>query len=184
MGGVSRPPFFEVDLPMLTTFLGFVDWLNERVGRIVSLWMIPLIGLMTFEVLMRYVFFSPTEWGTELVSYIFASYVLLGGGYTLLYGDHVNINVLYNRQSPRARAILDSLTAVIFFLYAWVLLNEGWKFAFDGLMRNRHSGTDWNPPLYPVLMTLPIGALLILLQGTVKFIRDLRTAITGKEPAK
>ena len=83
---------------MLTALLNFVDWLNERVGRIVSIWMIPLICLMTFEVFMRYVFFSPTEWGTELVSYIFAAYILLGGGYTLLYKDHVNINVLYNRQ--------------------------------------------------------------------------------------
>jgi TRAP-type mannitol/chloroaromatic compound transport system permease small subunit len=169
---------------MLTSLLNFVDWLNERVGRIVSLWMIPLICLMSFEVFMRYVLFAPTEWGTELVSYIFAAYILLGGGYTLLYGDHVNINVLYNRQSPRARALLDSITAVIFFLYAWVLFYESWKFALDGLMRNRHSGTDWNPPLYPVLMTLPLGAFLMLIQGAAKFIRDLHTAVTGKERMK
>ena len=169
---------------MLTALLNFVDWLNERVGRIVSIWMIPLICLMTFEVFMRYVLFSPTDWGTELVSYIFAAYILLGGGYTLLYKDHVNINVLYNRQSPRARAILDSITGVIFFLYAWVLFYEGWKFAWDGLVRNRHSGTDWNPPLYPILMTLPIGAFLMLIQGAAKFIRDLHTAVTGKERTK
>lgn len=169
---------------MVTSLLNFVDWLNERVGRIISLWMLPLICLMSFEVLMRYVFFAPTDWGTELVSYIFAGYVLLGGGYTMLYGDHVNINVLYNRQSPRARAILDSITAVIFFLYAWILFYEGLKFALDGLIRNRHSGTDWNPPLYPILMALPIGAFLILIQGAAKFIRDLHRAITGKERAK
>jgi TRAP-type mannitol/chloroaromatic compound transport system permease small subunit len=169
---------------MLTSLLDAVDWINERMGRIVSLWMIPLICLMSFEVFMRYVMFSPTEWGTELVTYIFAAYILLGGGYTLLYGNHVNINVLYNRQAPRARAILDSITAIIFFLYAWVLFYEGLKFAVDGLMRNRHSGTDWNPPLYPVLMTLPVGAFLLLIQGGAKFIRDLHTAVTGRERDK
>jgi TRAP-type mannitol/chloroaromatic compound transport system permease small subunit len=169
---------------MLTSLLKSVDWINERVGRIVSLWMIPLICLMSFEVFMRYVMFSPTEWGTELVTYIFASYILLGGGYTLLYGNHVNINVLYNRQAPRARAILDSITAIIFFLYAWVLFYEGWKFAWDGLIRNRHSGSDWNPPLYPVLMILPVGAFLLLIQGAAKFIRDLYTAVTGRERDK
>ncbi len=169
---------------MLTSLINAVDWINERVGRIISLWMIPLICLMSFEVLMRYVFFSPTDWGTELVTYIFAAYILLGGGYTLLYGNHVNINVLYNRNSPRTRAILDSITAIIFFLYAWVLFYEGLKFAVDGLMRNRHSGTDWNPPLYPVLMTLPVGAFLLLIQGGAKFIRDLHTAVTGRERDK
>lgn len=169
---------------MLTRLLNFTDWLNEWTGWVVSIWMIPMILLMTFEVFMRYIFLAPSEWTTEMVTYIYAGYCLLGGGYTLLYGDHVNINVFYNRYSIRRRALLDLLTAAIFFLYVWVLFYEGSKFALDGLIRNRHSGTDWNPPLYPVLILLPIGALLMLLQGTAKFIRDLIIATTGKEAAK
>lgn len=169
---------------MLMPVLRLVDRLNERMGWVISLWMIPMIFVMSFEVFMRYIMNSPTEWGTELVTYIFAGYVLLGGGYTLLYGDHVNINVFYSRLSPRRKALFDVITAVLFFLYTWVLFYEGWKFAWDGLIRNRHSGTDWNPPLYPVLLTLPIGVFLMLLQGTAKFIRDLNTLVTGKERRK
>jgi hypothetical protein len=33
-------------------------------------------------------------------------------------------------------------------------------------------------------MTLPIGAFLLLIQGAAKFIRDLHTAVTGKERMK
>ncbi|MCX5908002.1 MAG: TRAP transporter small permease subunit [Deltaproteobacteria bacterium] len=169
---------------MLTRFLIFVDRLNERIGKVISLLMLPMIVLMSFEVFMRYILAAPTMWGTEMVSYLFAGYTLLGGAYTLLYGDHVNINVFYNRQSSRRKAIFDVITAAIFFLYVWVLLWEGSKFALDGLLRNRHSGTDWNPPLYPILMALPIGAFLMLIQGAAKFVRDLHTVVTGKEAAK
>lgn len=165
-------------------FLKFIDRTNEWVGRIVAWWMIPMIFIMSFEVFMRYVLKDPTEWGTELVTYIFAGYILLGGGYTLLYKDHVNINVIYNRFSPRGRAILDLLTFLLFFLYAWILFREGWNFAWDAVKIGRHSGTDWNPPLSPILLTLPIGALLILLQGITKFIRDLGIAFMGRAASK
>jgi TRAP-type mannitol/chloroaromatic compound transport system permease small subunit len=169
---------------MLTRFLIFVDRLNERIGKVISLLMLPMIFLMSFEVFMRYILEAPTMWGTEMVAYLFAGYTLLGGAYALLYGDHVNINVFYSRQSSRRKAIFDIITAAIFFLYVWVLLWEGSKFALDGLLRNRHSGTDWNPPLYPILMALPIGAFLMLIQGAAKFVRDLHTVVTGKEAAK
>lgn len=167
---------------MFFSFLNLIEKINEWTGRFVSLWMIPMIALMSFEVFMRYIVKSPTIWGTEMVTYLFASYILLGGGYTLLYGDHVNINVFYNRMHVRWRALFDLITATIFFLYAWVLFHEGWKFALDGWLRNRHSGTDWNPPLYPILMTLPTGAFLLLIQGITKFIRDLLIVTTGREP--
>ena len=164
--------------------LNLIDRANEWTGRIVSLWMIPLIFLMSFEVFMRYILQSPTEWGTEMVTFIFAAYILLGGGYTLLHGDHVNINVFYNKQTPRRKALFDSITAVVFYLYTWVLFWEGSKFAWEAIIRNRHSGTDWNPPLYPLLITLPLGAFLILIQGTAKFIRDLKTVLAAKDRAK
>ncbi len=169
---------------MLNRFLMFVDRLNERIGNVVSLLMLPMIFLMSFEVFMRYAMDAPTMWGTELVAYLFAGYCLLGGAYTLRYEDHVNINVFYSRQSPRRKAILDSITAVIFFLYISVLLWEGSKFALNGLLHDRHSGTDWNAPLYPILMTLPIGAFLMLIQGVAKFVRDIDTAVGGQKVAK
>ena len=43
------------------------------------------------------------------------------------------------------------------------------------------SFTDWGPPLYPVKFMMPAGAIMLLLQGVVWFIRDLHVAITGRE---
>jgi len=35
--------------------------------------------------------------------------------------------------------------------------------------------------LYPIVMTIPLGALLLLLQGIANFIRNVRTAIGLRE---
>jgi len=41
--------------------------------------------------------------------------------------------------------------------------------------------TPWYPPLYPLKLTIPLAAFLILLQGLAKFVRDLIMAITRRE---
>ena len=58
----------------------------------------------------------------------------------------------------------------------------------DGLGVLSSSGetepTSFAPPLWPIKMTIPLGALLILLQGLAKFIRDLQLVIYGSVPEK
>ncbi len=41
------------------------------------------------------------------------------------------------------------------------------------------SGSAWDPPVYPIKLALVGGVVLLLLQGTAKFIRDLHFAIKG-----
>ncbi len=170
-------------MPVLRALVRFVDALNEGVGRIVSVVLLLLIALVVGEVVMRYGLRAPTTWGTETISFLFAGYILLGGGYTLLHRDHVNMDIVYARFSPRARAVADVLTAAFVFIYCWLLLREGTLMAIDALETGRRTGTDWNPPLFPVMVSLPIGAALLLLQAAAKFVRDLTFAVTGRELA-
>jgi TRAP-type mannitol/chloroaromatic compound transport system permease small subunit len=160
-----------------------VDRTNELVGKVVSMLMVPMIFVMVYEVVMRYGLKSPTIWGTEMSTFIFAWYILLGGGYTLLLGAHVNMNALHGRLSLKKRAIFDVITSIAFFIYCGVLLKESCRYAWETIEMGRRTGTDWNPPLSPALIALPIGIFLMLLQGIVKFIRDL-AMIAGKEASK
>jgi len=40
--------------------------------------------------------------------------------------------------------------------------------------------TFWAPPVYPIKTLIPISALLFLLQGIAKFIRDFKIVISGQ----
>lgn len=165
----------------LARFVGAIDAINDRVGRLVSLALLVLIGLVAFEVTLRYGLRSPTNWGTELVGFIFSGYILLGGGYTLLHRDHVNMDILYARFPPRGRAVADVLTAPFVFLYCSVLMWQGGLMALDAIETGRRASTDWGPPLFPVLALLPIGAGLLFLQALAKFLRDVVAAVTGRD---
>lgn len=169
-------------MPWLKRGARGVNLTNEWIGRILAVGILPIILLVVFEVVMRYWLRSPTVWGAELLSQLFAGYILLGGGYTLLHRAHVNMDVVYARLSARARALLDVLTAGVVFLYCLMLIYQGGRLALESFELGRTTGTDWNPPLFPVQALLPIGAFLMLLQALIKFVRDLGFALTGRDP--
>jgi TRAP-type mannitol/chloroaromatic compound transport system permease small subunit len=183
-GGPSQPPssvLRSTAMRALGAFVRLINATNEWLGRFVSLGVLVMIALVVYEVVMRYGLRAPTVWGMELSSYLFAGYILLGGGYTLLHRDHVNMDVFYSRLAPRGQALLDVLTAGVVFLFCAVLFYEGAQMAQDALARGRRSGTDWNPYLFPVLVTLPLGAFLLLLQAVAKFVRDLVFTLSGRD---
>jgi TRAP-type mannitol/chloroaromatic compound transport system permease small subunit len=157
-----------------------VEDLNSLVGRIVAVGLLGLIALVVWEVFLRYVLNAPTTWGTELITYLFAGYVLLGGGYTLLHGDHVAMDIVYASLSPRRQATLDVLTAAFVIIYCTVLLQQTWIMTYEALERGQTANSDWGPPLFPVYLCLPVGAALLLLQALAKLLRDLHLAITGR----
>lgn len=159
-----------------------VDFLNDRLGRVLSLGILLIFGLLILEVALRYLFNSPTVWANELTQMIFGAYVVLSGGHLLWCGGHVNVDILYSRLSPRTKALMDVITSSVFFAFCLMLFYYGGSLALESLGRWEHSQSPWNPPLYPVKLTIPLGAFLVLLQGTAKLLRDILVLAGRKEP--
>ena len=160
-----------------------IDMISEWSGKLVSFLLLPLIAFIVYDVLMRYVFNAPTDWAHELSYLMFGTIWIIGGAYALVKGSHVKMEVIYNRLPLRRRAIIDLITAPLFFVFIGILLWKGWDLAWSSVLRLEHSNSFWSPPLYPVKMMIPLGAFLLLLQGVVRFIRDAIIATTGREAA-
>jgi len=163
----------------LIAVLEFVDALNDWVGRILSFGILLMFLLVLSEVIRRYFFNAPTVWGTELTQLTFGVYVILSGGYIMRWGGHVNVDILYNRLSMKAKNIIDICTFILFFLFSGMMVLYGGSLAWESISIWEHSNSAWGPPIYPVKMAIPIGAFLLLLQGTAKLIRDILTLIYG-----
>ncbi len=163
----------------LLAVLAFVDAINDWVGRVLWIGIIAMTLLVLSEVCRRYIFNAPTVWGNELTQLIFAVYVVLPGGHILRWGGHVNVDILYSHFSMRTRAIVDIFTSSLFFLFCGMMLVYGGSLAWESLSIWELSNSAWRPPLYPVKMMIPVGALLLLLQGSAKLIRDILT-VSGK----
>ena len=155
--------------------LSVIDKINEWAGRLTSFLIIPLIAFMVWGVTLRYVFDAPVIWADEMSLFIFGGYIMLGGGYTLLHDAHVNVPILHSHLHSRARATVDLITSILFYCVCAVLLWKGIDMAWSSLKQLEHSFSVWGPPVYPVKLTIPIGAFLLLLQGITKFTRDFMT---------
>lgn len=164
---------------ILFMVLRLVDALNDWIGRILSYAVLLMFVLVLSEVIRRYVFNAPTVWGQELTQLTFGVYAILAGGHIMRWGGHVNVDILYTRLGFRTRALIDIITAVMFFLFTGVLVIYGWEFAMHSFSFREHSISAWGPPLWPFKLMIPVGAGLLLLQGIAKLIRDIHTLVTG-----
>ncbi len=172
-----------VVLGILRAYVRCVDRMNEFMGRMVSYLVYPMVLMLVWEVGMRYIFNRPTIWAHELSAFLYAVVFLLGGSYALRWNSHISVEILYVRLSPRTRAVLDLCTWTLFYLFVGLLLWEGLPFAMKSVRRFELAGSVWDPPIWPVKLCIPLGALLMLLQGTTKTLRDLHMVFTGRELA-
>jgi TRAP-type mannitol/chloroaromatic compound transport system permease small subunit len=153
---------------------------NEWLGRKVSLLVFPLIAFTFFEVVARYVFNRPTVWVADINVQLSGLIVTLGAGYTLLLGGHVVVDIVVARFSPRTRAILDLITAMLFFFWMGILAWHAGKASLHSLLQKEAYTSVLEPPIYPLKILMTGGICLMLLQGVVKFINDLGSVIGGK----
>ncbi|MFQ5681954.1 MAG: TRAP transporter small permease subunit [Candidatus Binatia bacterium] len=161
-------------------FTNSVDGLNGWIGHFVCFWSLIAAFVYYYEVLARYVFNSPTNWAHEGMFLMFGMQYLIAGAFTLREHGHVRVDVIYRLLPQRARAVVDILTSVFFFLFTGALLWTGWNFMMDSINVWEVSFTEWAIQYWPVKSTMVIGALLIIMQGFVKLTRDILNLV-GRE---
>ena len=108
-----------------------IDNMNEWVGRVASFGYVAILLIQVMEVILRYVFNSPTIWAWDVNAQLFMGVSILGGAYVLLHDAHVRVDVLYGRVSERKKAIFDSisytLTTLALAILTWQLADMTWE---------------------------------------------------------
>lgn len=168
----------------MDAYVKWVNKLSDWVG-LVLMWLgWFLMAIIVYEVLIRNIANRPTIWAHELSVMVFGALTILSGGYTLKEKAHVNMDLLYTSLSDRGKTILDIISFPFLLVFAGVLMWLGWKFFLDSFGTLEVSITPWAPAVWPIKLLIPLGALLLLLQGIAKLITDLRKIFGGKGDGK
>lgn len=168
-GGVGEDPTLAVHSPVTD----LIDRFNARVGEYVAWWAIIAVFVYYYEVMARYVFNSPTNWVHESMFLMFGMQYMLCGAYAYREDQHVRVDIVYAKFSPRGKAIADIITSVFFFIFMITMLWTGTRFAMDAIEVGEHSFTEWGVQYWPVKLAIPVGAALMTLQGVSKLIKDI-----------
>jgi len=167
-------------MKILGCVLGFADRVSLWSGKVMAYGLFPLIAVLVYGVIRRYVFNSPVIWTHELSLFMFGGIGVLVGAALLQMGAHIKVDIVYNRLSLRGRVVVDAISDLLLLYFIVILLWQGAEFALYSIAITEHTGSVWGPVVYPFKTVIPIAAFLILLQGLAKFIRDLIFAIRGK----
>jgi len=167
----------------LKSFLNGLDWISEWTGRIFIWLIIPLTGVVAYEVISRRVFNAPHIWATEVTDFIYGPLFMLVAAYTLLHKGHVSIDLLFNRMRPRVQGILEVINHLIFFFpFCGLLFYYGISFAHTSWVQHETSGSAALPFVPEIKTVIPVTFALLLLQGIANFIRSIHLAVKGEQP--
>ena len=153
---------------------GLIDALNERVGHL-SYWLILVAVLVSAgNATMRYTFNMSSNAWLEIQWYLFSAVFLFCAGYALLHNQHVRIDVISGRMSRRARAWIDVFGTLFFLLpMSIAIMWMSWPVFVQAYELQEMSGSAGGLIVWPARLMVPLGFLLLSLQGISELIKRI-----------
>lgn len=159
--------------PWMRKAIIFIDSLSLWSGRIVCLLLIPMMFSMVYEIFMRKMFIAPTLWAYDISRMACGAMFMLGAAYGLMRGVHIRADFLYRLASDRWQAIMDTALYILFYFPSlFFFLFISYEYAFKAWSRGELSmDTAWMAPVGPIKSAIPIGCLLLIIQGVSELLK-------------
>lgn len=139
----------------------------QRLGRLVSLLILPLIVIIVYSSLRSYLFKDPPIWSFELSLFLFGSFFMLGAAYCHLEKKHVAVDVLSHYLPPKWRRFQGIFSEGVVLFVALVLIYISVPAAWRATLmaeRSTHQ-TPFNPQVWWFRWVIPISCALISWQA-------------------
>jgi TRAP-type mannitol/chloroaromatic compound transport system permease small subunit len=162
-----------------------IDAVQDRFGRGVSWLTVVMVVVVFGDVISRYALRVTYVAVQELEWYLFGTLYLLAAGYTLLFDEHVRVDIVYSKLPPRRKAWFDFVLFWIFFFPSCLLvIYTAWPFV-------RNSWAVWEgspdpggiPGRWALKSMIIVGFVFLLLQGVSQAIKAFYVAMGWEEPA-
>ena len=150
-----------------------IDQIAMFVGRVTMLLIALLVGVMMYEVVLRYVFERPTLWANELSLWMAGFVFILAGFYAMQQRSHIRIFLLYDMMPRGVQKACDTVSTFLILLFAFFLVYGGYGEAKAKLLRWETFGTVFDPPIPATLKPLVLLVVcLVATQALLNLIND------------
>ncbi|MEY4368447.1 MAG: TRAP-type mannitol/chloroaromatic compound transport system, small permease component [Pseudomonadota bacterium] len=151
-----------------------IDTVNERIGLSISWALLAAVLICAGNALVRYLLNISSNAWLEIQWYLFGAIFLLASSYTLKRNEHVRIDVVVGRFPKRVQVWIDVFGFLLFLLPATLLiLYFSIPFAFESIRSQEMSSNAGGLIVWPAKLLIPIGFLLLSLQGISELIKRI-----------
>lgn len=152
----------------------YIDALNEKIGLTISWALLAAVLICSGNALIRYIFNTSSNAWLEIQWYLFSAIFLLASSYTLRRNEHVRIDVIVSKFSKRTQVWIDLFGFTFFLLPATALiLYFAAPFAFESIRNQEVSSNAGGLIVWPAKLLIPLGFLLLTLQGMSELIKRI-----------
>lgn len=161
---------------MIGKIVAVFDIINDWGGKALSFLVYPCVLVLLVEVVNRYVFNHTFIWSQETSTFLFGAVAVGAGGYVILHGGHITVDIITLRLSPRKKAVVEAALSVFGLFFVVLMLWMGYKSFLYAIDIGEKTNTAWRAPLWPIKSFLAIGPALMLLALISKLFKDLNLA--------
>ena len=154
--------------------MNYYDKIVKYSGYLASALFIAIGFIVSYEVIMRYLFNSPTIWVNEVSRFlqIWATYLALT--YSFHKQDFIRITVIYDRLNQTGKKILDFISFIFIIIFSCFVVYYGWLIAYDSLKVGRTSSTILDVPSFLTELAIPLCFLFLVIRVILEAIKYIR----------
>jgi TRAP-type mannitol/chloroaromatic compound transport system permease small subunit len=151
-----------------------IDRFNELVGKSIRWLVLAAVLISAGNAIVRKAFSASSNALLEIQWYLFAAVFMLGAGYAFFKNVHVRIDFISSKLSKRTNAVIDILGIVLFlFPLCVILITLSWPFFYNAWVTGEMSSNAGGLIRWPVLALVPLGFLILLMQGISELIKRI-----------
>ena len=157
--------------------MNYYNKLVQYSGYLASALFIAIGFIVSYEVIMRYLFNSPTIWVNEVSRFlqIWATYLALT--YSFHKQDFIRITVIYDRLNENGKKILDFISFIFILIFSSFVVYFGWLIAYDSLKVGRTSSTILDVPSFLTELAIPLCFAFLVLRVILEIITYVRNFV-------
>ena len=138
-----------------------VDILDVILKNVLIVLMAAMVAAVSWQVISRYVFSSPSSWTEEVARFLMIWIGVLGSSYAFRTGVHLGLDILPKKLTGRSAELLKQFTAFVVVLFSVTVLIVGGGSLVSLTWELRQYSAVLGLPIAFVYSVIPMTGVLI-----------------------